>query len=45
MLAARAFAGGSWARNALVGVVLSAATYALFSYGLGLQLPRGILPF
>ncbi len=36
--------GVQYARNAMIGLVIAASTYAFFTYGLGLALPRGILP-
>ena len=44
-LAARGFGSARWFRNGLIGLVLAALTYAFFNYGLGLSLPRGLLPF
>lgn len=45
VVAARGFGSRAWVRNALIGAAISALTYAFFTYGLGLQLPRGILPY
>jgi putative tricarboxylic transport membrane protein len=45
VLAARGFGSRAWARNALIGAVIAGLTYAFFTYGLGLQLPRGVLPY
>lgn len=44
VLAARGFGSKAWAKNAIVGLVIANITYAFFNYGLGLGLPRGILP-
>ena len=44
VLAARGFGNKAWVKNALIGLVIAAMTYAFFNYGLGLGLPRGILP-
>ena len=40
---ARSFASRRWALNAVVGLVLAAAIFAIFTYGLGLMLPAGPL--
>ena len=40
---ARAFGGRRWMLNALIGVALAAATFAIFNYALGLNLPAGSL--
>jgi putative tricarboxylic transport membrane protein len=40
---ARSFASRRWALNAGVGLVLAAAIFAIFTYGLGLMLPAGPL--
>jgi putative tricarboxylic transport membrane protein len=45
VLAARGFDSRAWVRNAIIGFVISSATYTFFNYGLGLGLPKGILPF
>lgn len=45
VLAARGFDSRAYLRNAIVGLVIAASTYAFFTYGLGLALPAGILPF
>jgi putative tricarboxylic transport membrane protein len=45
VLAARGLGSRAWLRNAVIGAVIAALTYAFFTYGLGLQLPRGILPY
>ncbi len=44
VLAARGFESRAYARNALIGFVIAAVTYAFFNYGLGLGLPAGVLP-
>ena len=43
VMVARAFQSRRWALNVVVGLVLAAAIYAIFRYGLGLMLPAGIL--
>lgn len=43
MVVARAFGSRRWALNALSGVLLSAAVFAVFNYALGLNLPAGVL--
>ena len=45
VLAARGFGSMRWTQNAVVGALIAALTYAFFNYGLGLNLPRGLLPF
>lgn len=40
---ARGFTSRRWLSNALVGLAVSAFIFAVFNYGLGLQLPAGIL--
>ncbi len=48
VLAARGFGGNGstqYVKNGLIGATIAATTYAFFTYGLGLGLPRGILPF
>jgi len=45
VLAARGFGSVRWVQNALVGALIAALTYAFFNYGLGLNLPRGLLPY
>ena len=44
MLAARGFGSTTWVKNGIIGLVIAVITYAFFNYGLGLGLPRGILP-
>ena len=44
VLAARGFGSKAWVKNAIIGLIIAVATYAFFNYGLGLGLPRGILP-
>ena len=44
VLAARGFGNKAWVKNAMIGLVIAVVTYAFFNYGLGLGLPRGILP-
>ena len=44
VLAARGFGNKAWLKNAMIGLVIAVVTYAFFNYGLGLGLPRGILP-
>jgi putative tricarboxylic transport membrane protein len=43
-LAARGFGDRRWALNLGIGFLIAAATYAGFNFGLGLNLPSGILP-
>lgn len=43
VMVARGFASRRWVLNAAVGLVLAAAVFALFNYGLGLTLPLGVL--
>ncbi|HVL57542.1 MAG TPA: tripartite tricarboxylate transporter TctB family protein [Burkholderiaceae bacterium] len=45
LLVARGFGSRRWALNAVVGAVLAVGVYLMFNYGLGLTLPRGVLPF
>jgi len=40
---ARGFTSRRWLSNALVGFAVAAFIFAVFNYGLGLQLPAGIL--
>ena len=44
VLAARGFGNRAYVKNALIGLAIAVVTYAFFNYGLGLGLPRGILP-
>ena len=48
MAVARGFASRRWVLNAFVGLAIAALIFAIFNYGLGLQLPpgmlRGVLP-
>ena len=47
VFATRGFGGvGSrqYLNNSVIGLVIAVSTYAFFTYGLGLALPRGILP-
>jgi putative tricarboxylic transport membrane protein len=43
LLVARSFGSRRWASNAVVALVLAAAIFATFTYGLGLMLPAGVL--
>ena len=43
LLVARSFGSRRWALNALVALVLASAIFAVFTYGLGLMLPAGVL--
>jgi putative tricarboxylic transport membrane protein len=45
VLAARGFNSRRWFRNVIIGAVIAISTYSFFTYGLGLALPRGILPY
>lgn len=45
VLSARGFGSTALVKNAIIGMVIAAVTYAFFNYGLGLGLPSGILPF
>lgn len=45
VLSARGFGSRAWLRNAIIGLVIAVSTYSFFTYGLGLGLPAGILPF
>ena len=40
---ARSFGSRRWTSNALVGLAVGAFIFAFFNYGLGLQLPAGLL--
>jgi putative tricarboxylic transport membrane protein len=44
MMAARGFGSRRWLKNGVIGAILAAMTYAFFNYGLGLNLPAGLLP-
>lgn len=44
VLAAHGFGSKAWVKNAIIGLIIAVLTYAFFNYGLGLGLPRGILP-
>jgi putative tricarboxylic transport membrane protein len=43
VLVARGFGSRRWGLNTVVGLVLAAAVFAIFNYGLGLTLPAGVL--
>ncbi|HEX5128488.1 MAG TPA: tripartite tricarboxylate transporter TctB family protein [Usitatibacter sp.] len=43
VMVARGFNSRRWLLNALVGLVLASAVFAVFNYGLGLTLPAGVL--
>lgn len=43
VMVARGFSSRRWGLNTLSGVLLAAAVYAIFTYGLGLMLPAGLL--
>ena len=43
VLVARGFASRRWVLNAFVGLAVSAFIFTVFNYGLGLQLPAGVL--
>jgi putative tricarboxylic transport membrane protein len=43
VLVARGFNSRRWLLNTIVGVVLAVAIFAIFTYGLGLTLPAGVL--
>lgn len=45
VMAARGFGSVRWGFNVAVGALIAIATYAFFNYGLGLNLPAGLLPF
>lgn len=45
VMVARGFASRRWLGNAIVGLVLAIAVFAVFNYGLGLTLPRGPFTF
>ena len=42
VLVARGFNSRRWGLNIVVGLVLSSAVLAMFNYGLGLNLPKGV---
>jgi putative tricarboxylic transport membrane protein len=43
VMVARGFSSRRWLLNTLSGVVLAVAVYSIFTYGLGLMLPAGVL--
>ncbi len=43
VLVARGFASRRWLLNAVIGLAVAAFIFAVFNYGLGLQLPAGVL--
>ena len=43
VLVARGFSSVRWLLNIVTGVILAAAVFAMFNYGLGLTLPAGVL--
>lgn len=43
LMTARAFGSRRWLLNACIALVLAGAVFATFNYGLGLNLPKGIL--
>ena len=43
VMVARGFNSRRWLLNAATGLVLAAIVYAIFNYGLGLTLPKGVL--
>jgi putative tricarboxylic transport membrane protein len=43
VMVARGFNSRRWLLNAVTGLLLATAVYAIFNYGLGLTLPAGIL--
>lgn len=45
VLSTRGFGSRAWLRNAIIGLAIALSTYSFFTYGLGLGLPAGILPF
>jgi putative tricarboxylic transport membrane protein len=45
VLAARGFGSTRYVRNTIIGLFIAAITYAFFTYGLGLALPQGVLPY
>jgi putative tricarboxylic transport membrane protein len=42
-LVARSFGSRRWALNAVIALLLASAIFAIFTYGLGLMLPPGVL--
>jgi putative tricarboxylic transport membrane protein len=40
---ARAFGSRTWLRDIIIGLILSFVVYIGFTYGLGLDLPAGVL--
>ena len=42
VMVARGFNSRRWLMNTVVGVVLAIAIFAIFTYGLGLSLPKGV---
>lgn len=45
VLAARGFGSVAWLKNVAIGLAIAAPIYTFFNYGLGLSLPKGILPW
>jgi len=45
VLSAHGFGSRAYLLNTIVGLVIAVSTYAFFTYGLGLALPAGILPY
>lgn len=43
VMVARGFNSRRWGANAVTGLVLGSAVFAMFNYGLGLTLPAGVL--
>jgi putative tricarboxylic transport membrane protein len=43
VMVARGFNSRRWLLNAATGLVLAAVVFAIFNYGLGLTLPKGVL--
>ena len=43
VMVARGFNSRRWLLNAATGLVLAATVFAIFNYGLGLTLPKGVL--
>ncbi|MFN7219396.1 MAG: tripartite tricarboxylate transporter TctB family protein [Burkholderiales bacterium] len=44
VLAARGFGSTQYVKNAIIGLVIAAVTYSFFTFGLGLALPKGVMP-